>query len=102
MVWGGKLLPFGWAQLLYRLKIRGPRRARLPLAGLRRAYHKTKLGFLAATGSFEAAIEAQQQMGVEEIEASWVLEDNTDLIAMCRGYGMVPYKTYRIYEKVFA
>ncbi len=97
----GRLVPFGWAQLLYRLKIRGPRRARLPLAGLRRAHHKTKLGFLAAVGSFEAAISAQHAQGVEEIEASWVLEDNDDLIAMCRTYGLQPYKTYRIYEKVF-
>lgn len=94
----GKLFPFGWAQLLYRLKIRGQRRARLPLAGLRRAYHKTKHGMFAAIGSFEAAIWAQYQQGVTEIESSWVLEDNVDLIGLCRGYGMETYKTYRIYE----
>lgn len=98
----GKLLPFGWAQVLNRLKIRGPRRARLPLAGLRREFHKTRLGFLAALGSFEAAIWAQYEQGVEEIEASWVLEDNNDLIAMCRGYRMEPYKTYRIYQKALS
>ncbi|MEM7721232.1 MAG: hypothetical protein AAF376_02555 [Pseudomonadota bacterium] len=98
----GRLLPFGWAQLLYRLKIRGPRRSRLPLAGLRREFQKTRPGFLAAVGSFEAAIAAQFEQGVEEIEASWVLEDNQDLIMMCRSYGMSPYKTYRIYEKAFS
>ena len=95
----GKLLPFGWAQLLYRLKIRGARRARLPLAGLRREFHKTKMGLLAAIGSFEAAIWAQYDQGVEEIESSWVLEDNVDLIGLCRNYGMEVYKTYRIYGK---
>lgn len=95
----GRLFPFGWAQLLNRLKLRGPRRARLPLAGLRRKYHKTKPGMLAAAGSFGAAIRAQYEQGVKEIEASWVLETNTDLITMCRNYGMDAYKTYRIYEK---
>ncbi|MEM8775611.1 MAG: hypothetical protein AAGF53_11300 [Pseudomonadota bacterium] len=95
----GRLLPFGWAQLLYRLKIRGPKRARLPLAGLRREYHKTRIGLLAAITSFEAAIRAQYDQGVEEIESSWVLEDNDDLISMCRTYGMEVYKTYRIFEK---
>ena len=94
----GKLFPFGWAKLLYRLKIRGPRRARLPLAGLRRKFHKTKHGMFAAIGSFEAAIWAQYEQGVTEIESSWVLEDNTDLIGLCRSYGMEIYKTYRIYE----
>ncbi|MEP5761863.1 MAG: hypothetical protein ABJ327_21645 [Litoreibacter sp.] len=97
----GRLLPFGWLQLLYRLKIRGPKRARLPLAGLRQSHQKTRRGLLAAIGSFEAAIEAQRTLGVEEIEASWVLEDNDDLMAMCLSYGFEKYKTYRIYEKSF-
>src|SRR3546814_18562639 len=35
----GRLLPFGWAQLLWRLKLRTPKSARVPLMGVRRDYH---------------------------------------------------------------
>ncbi|GAW33333.1 hypothetical protein RA2_00369 [Roseovarius sp. A-2] len=95
----GRLLPFGWAQLLYRLKIRGPRRARLPLAGLRRKYHKSGRGLLAMAGCFEAAFRAQHEQGVREVEASWVLEVNRDLLKLITLYDMSRYKTYRVYEK---
>ena len=33
---GGRLLPFGWAKLLWRLKARGTRTARMPLMGVRK------------------------------------------------------------------
>lgn len=95
----GRILPFGWWQLIYRLKIRGPRRARLPLAGLRRKYHKTRRGLVAMTGSFEAAFAAQHKQGVRQVEASWILETNRDLLNLVALYDMRRYKTYRIYEK---
>jgi GNAT superfamily N-acetyltransferase len=95
----GKLLPFGWAQLLWGLKVRGATRARLPLAGLRRRYHKTKRGALAMASVFEAAFAAQHKRGVREIEASWVLETNRDLIAILEFYEMKRYKTFRLFEK---
>ncbi len=95
----GHILPFGWAQLLYRLKIRGPKRARLPLAGLRRKFHKTRRGMVAMTGSFEAALAAQHAQGVREVEASWILETNRDLLNLVDLYKMDRYKTYRVFEK---
>lgn len=95
----GKILPFGWAQLLYRLKIRGPKRARLPLAGLRRKFHKTRRGMVAMAGSFETAFAAQHANGVREVEASWILESNSDLLNLVDLYEMKRYKTYRVYEK---
>lgn len=95
----GRLLPFGWARLLYRLKLRGPRRARLPLAGLRRGHHKTRRGMLAMAGAFEAAFAAQYRAGVREVESSWILETNRDLLNLVALYEMPRYKTYRIYGK---
>jgi hypothetical protein len=95
----GRLLPFGWAKLLWRLKVRGATRARLPLAGLRRRHHKTKRGALAMATVFEAAFAAQHRRGVREIEASWVLETNRDLISILEFYGLQRYKTYRLFEK---
>ncbi len=95
----GHILPFGWVQLLYRLKLRGPKRARLPLAGLRRKYHKTRKGMMAMAGSFEAAFAAQHAQGVRAVEASWILETNRDLLNLVDLYEMKRYKTYRVYEK---
>ncbi|PWE34137.1 hypothetical protein DDZ14_02340 [Maritimibacter sp. 55A14] len=95
----GHLLPFGWAQLIWGLKVRGTRRGRLPLAGLRRRYHKTRRGMLAMTGSCEAAFAAAHARGMREIEASWILETNRDLLNLVNLYEAPRYKTYRIYGK---
>lgn len=95
----GRLLPFGWAKLLYGLKVKGATRARLPLAGLRRKYHKSRRGMLAMCGAFEAAFHAQHRRGIREVEASWVLETNHDLLSLIALYDMKRYKTYRVYEK---
>jgi hypothetical protein len=40
----GRLLPFGWAKLLWRLKVRYPHTGRVPLMGVRRKYHHTRSG----------------------------------------------------------
>ncbi len=95
----GRLLPFGWARLLWRLKVRGATRARLPLFGLRRKFHKTRRGMLALAGSFESAFSAQYRRGVRQLEAGWVLETNQDLIGLIELFEMKRYKTYRIYGK---
>lgn len=95
----GRLLPFGWIQLLHRLNIKGTRTARLPLAGLRRRYHKTRRGLQTMVASTEAAFVAQHARGVREVEASWILESNRDLVQLVGLYNADKYKTYRIYEK---
>ena len=47
----------------------------------------------------DAAIAAQHARGVRDIELSWVLEDNEDLIGLTRLQNCERYKTYRIYER---
>lgn len=95
----GRLLPFGWAQLLHRLNIKGTRTARLPLAGMRRKFHKTRRGMLTMVASCETAFACQHARGVREVEASWILETNRDLINLVALYEAPKYKTYRIYGK---
>ena len=41
---GGKLLPFGWAKLLWRLKVKGVKSARIPLMGVRKKFQTTQRG----------------------------------------------------------
>ncbi len=54
---------------------------------------------VAMTGSFEAAFAAQHAIGVREVEASWILETNRDLLNLVDLYKMDRYKTYRVFEK---
>lgn len=95
----GRLLPFGWARFLYRMKVAGIRSGRIPLAGTRRALHKTRRGMTATVGAWDACLRAQHAKGVREIEFSWVLETNKDLLGLAEIYDCDRYKTYRIYEK---
>jgi len=95
----GRLLPFGWATLLYRIKVSGVKSARIPLAGTRKAFHKTRRGMTATVGAWEACLSAQHAKGVREVEFSWVLETNKDLLGLADIYDCDRYKTYRIYEK---
>ena len=95
----GRLLPIGWVQLLKGLKLKGPASARIPLAGVRKGHHKTRRGLAAFAAASDAAIAAQHARGVRDIELSWVLEDNEDLIGLTRLQNCERYKTYRIYER---
>lgn len=95
----GRLLPFGWARLLWRLKVRGITSWRMPLMGLRRAWHGTLKGTAAAMGVIEAIRAYHAARGVTEGELGWVLEDNAAIQRVIEAVGGVPYKTYRVYEK---
>lgn len=95
----GRLLPFGWAKLLWRLKVKTPKTARVPLMGVRKAYHGSMLGAALATSVIDSIRRAQRALGVEGGELSWILEDNLPMRHMIEFFGGVAYKTYRIYER---
>jgi len=94
----GRLLPFGWVQLLYRLKVKGLKSARLPLMGTRRRYHNTRTGLALTLATFEACVTSQKKKGVEWAELSWVLETNKDVQRLINIAEVDLYKTYRIYK----
>jgi hypothetical protein len=95
----GRLLPFGWAKLLWRLKVAGAKSGRMPLMGLRKRWQGTLKGMAAAMGVIEAMKTYHGGRGVLEGELSWVLEDNEPVQHIIAAVGAVPYKTYRVYEK---
>jgi hypothetical protein len=95
----GRLLPFGWARLLWRLKVSGIKSWRMPLMGLRRAWRGTLKGTAAALGVIEAVRAYHAGRGVTAGELGWVLEDNAAIQRVIAAVGAVPYKTYRVYEK---
>lgn len=95
----GRLLPFGWAKLLWRLKVRGTRSARMPLMGVRKKHQGSQRGAALALGVIEAVRSWHAEHGAKEAELSWVLEDNRPTHDLIRLGGGRPYKTYRVYEK---
>jgi hypothetical protein len=96
---GGKLLPFGWLKLLWRLKVRHPRTARVPLMGVRQAFQHTRLGPTLAFMVTDAVRKALHERGVKDVEMSWILEDNAGMRNIIETVGGVVYKRYRIFEK---
>ncbi len=95
----GNLLPFGWAKLLWRLKIAGTKTARVPLMGMRKQFSGTLLGQLLPLHIMESLRREAAGMGILSIEMSWVLEDNTPMRHLAEAVGGRAYKTYRVYEK---
>lgn len=95
----GKLAPFGWAKLLWRLKVSGVKQARIPLMGLRREFHNTKKGLALVAKLCETVFEEGRKKGFTHCELSWILEDNAGMIRICEQASAERYKTYRMYEK---
>jgi hypothetical protein len=95
----GKLLPFNWAKLLWRLKVKKLPEARMPLMGVRKKLHGKPLGAAFAYKIIEMVNAANMDNGVISSELSWILETNTDMLTMLTDMGGEIYKTYRIYER---
>lgn len=98
----GRLLPFGWARLLWRVKLHFPRSARVPLMGVRRGHHETRVGAVLAFAVIDAVRKKLVQRGVREVELSWILESNTGMRDIIEAIGGRAYKRYRIYERELA
>lgn len=98
----GRLLPFGWARVLWHLFARPPQSVRMPLMGVRRQYHGTVLGSALALSVIERLRRYHVDRGTALSELSWILEDNMPMRRLIESLGAEPYKTYRIYEKSLA
>jgi len=95
----GRLFPIGWAKLLWRLKVRYPSTARVPLMGVRRRFQRTRIGPALAFMVIAACRTRTQQLGVKEVELSWILEDNAGMRSIIESIGGRAYKRYRVYER---
>jgi hypothetical protein len=96
---GGKLLPFGWLKLLWRVKIRLPETARVPLMGVKKRYHNTPLGPGIAMAVISAVQESALKRGLGLVETSWILEDNAGMRSIMELIGGYVSKRYRMFEK---
>ena len=91
----GRLFPTGLFRLLWGLKVRRPKSARVITMGVIHDYQKRGIESIFYLETWDRAHAA----GVEWGELSWVLEDNDMMIAAAEAMGAERYKTYRVYER---
>jgi hypothetical protein len=96
----GRLLPFGWAKLLWRLRRPRTRRARVPLMGVATAFQNTRLASQLAFMLIEfIRRDAVARFGIETGEFGWILEDNKGMLSIAELPGARVNHRYRIFEK---
>jgi hypothetical protein len=95
----GRLLPFGWLKLIWRLKVKFPEFVRVPLMGVRKEFQKSRLGAALALMVIDAVRQRAVARGIQQAEMSWILEDNRGMRTILDGIGGKVYKRYRIYGK---
>ena len=95
----GRLLPFGWLKILWRLKVKYPQSARIPLMGVRRQYQDSMIGAGLAFSVIAGLQSPAIKHGIKKLELSWILEDNKSMRNILDSINGRVYKTYRIYDK---
>lgn len=96
---GGRLAPFGWAKMLWRLKVSGVSRTRVPIIGVRKAWRGTRVGAMAAAVLLADAVEKARKAGCTSLEVSWMLEANRSIVNLVRSTPAKKTRVWRIYDK---
>ncbi len=96
----GRLFPFGWAKLLWRLRHPRTRRLRVPLMGVATKLHNSRIASLLAFMMIEyTRRDAVSKYGATHGEFGWILEDNKGMLSIAQLPGATINHRYRIYEK---
>jgi GNAT superfamily N-acetyltransferase len=96
----GELFPFNFIKLLWRLRKPRPRRVRVPLMGVSRKLHHSRLASQLAFMMIEfTRRDAVSKYGATHGEFGWILEDNKGMLSIAQLPGAEVNHRYRIYEK---
>ncbi|WP_118856054.1 N-acetyltransferase [Sphingomonas mesophila] len=96
----GRLLPFGWAKLLWRIRKVATTRVRVPLMGVRKAYQSSRLASQFAFMLIEYTRRVcVGKYGIHHGEFGWVLEDNQGMMSIAELPGAGINHRYRVFEK---
>ena len=96
----GELFPFGFLKLLWRLKRMRPKGGRVPLMGVVKRLHATRLASQLAFMMIEYIRRAGRgHYGIERAEVGWILDDNAPMISIAEVIESRINRRYRIYEK---
>lgn len=97
---GGKLNALTGVKLLWRLKVRGVRSARLMLLGIRKKFRGSRRFAPLSTAMYAELARRGIKAGYDWAELGWTLEDNRLINTAIKGMRAEVYKTYRVYEKI--
>jgi hypothetical protein len=96
----GELFPFGFVKLLWRLKRMRPKGGRVPLMGVVRKLHASRLASQLAFMMIEYIRRAGNgHYGIMRAEVGWILDDNKPMISIAEAIESRINRRYRIYEK---
>lgn len=95
----GRLLPFGWAKILWRLKVKGVRTARVLLMGVKREHHNTPLSGGLSALLIEMLHTRAAHKNLKAVEMSWILETNKPIRRLIEMVGGTVSRRYRLYGK---
>jgi hypothetical protein len=96
----GELFPFGFIKLLWRLRKPKVKRVRVPLMGVTKRLHGTRLAGQIAYTLIEYIRRAcVEHYGVKRGEFGWVLEDNQGMMSIAELPGATINHRYRVYRK---
>ncbi|MBA3670318.1 MAG: N-acetyltransferase [Sphingomonas sp.] len=96
----GELFPFGFVKLLWRLRKPKVTRLRVPLMGVAKEFHQTRLATQLAFMMIEfIRREGTTKYGATHGEFGWILEDNKGMMSIAQLPGATINHRYRIYEK---
>jgi hypothetical protein len=96
----GELFPFNWIKLLWRLRKPRTRRLRVPLMGVAKKLHHSRLASQLAFMMIEfTRRDAVSKYGASVGEFGWILEDNKGMLSIAQLPSAKVNHRYRIYEK---
>jgi GNAT superfamily N-acetyltransferase len=96
----GELFPFNFIKLLWRLRKPRTRRLRVPLMGVAKSLHGSRLASQLAFMMIEfTRRDAVSKLGATHGEFGWILEDNKGMLSIAQLPGATINHRYRIYEK---
>ena len=96
----GELFPFNWAKLLWRLRKPQTRRLRVPLMGVAKKLHQSRIASQLAFMMIEyTRREGTTKYGATHGEFGWILEDNKGMLSIAQLPGAKINPRYRIFEK---
>lgn len=97
---GGKMLPFGWLKLLRWSRNPAGSDMRVPLMGVLKKHHNTRLASQLAFMMIDAIRrEAHETFASKRGEIGWILDDNQGMIAIADMINSSINREYTIYEK---
>ncbi len=95
----GRIFPFGLVKLIYRIKFKGVKSARLAMLGIRKEFRNVREYAALSLALYAEMTTRGQKAGYEWGELSWTLEENGPVNTGIKLMGGKVYKKYRVYEK---